>query len=252
LGQILYKLRMIELKEISVSFNENTDNEIRALSNINLVFNEREWTYIIGGNGSGKSTLLRVINKELVPNAGEVVFNDFKPDEVLFIDQNTNKNLVPSMTVYENLIFGLKDLGMRPNFNFYEQKSFRKIILNKLKEFDIGLEKRINEQVRFLSGGEKQIIVACRIMLSNPKVLLMDEFTSSLDQKWAPFILSKLKQHVLKNAITVLAVTHDFAQIKNIGDRIILLKNGRVVADKVEKDVFDFNTQSILHLFYNE
>ena len=70
--------------------------------------------------------------------------------------------------------------------------------------------------------------------------------------KMGTIYLSKLKQHVLKNAITVLAVTHDFAQIQNIGDRIILLKNGRVVADKVEKDVFDFNTQSILHLFYNE
>ena len=81
---------------------------------------------------------MRVINKELVPNAGEVVFNDFKPDEVLFIDQNTNNNL-GSMTVYENLIFGLKDLGMRLT-SIFMNKSFRKIILNKLKEFDIGLE----------------------------------------------------------------------------------------------------------------
>lgn len=244
---------MLELKKVSVSFNKNTENEIKALLNINLKFYEREWTYIIGGNGSGKSTLLRVINKEITPNNGEVVFNGCKPNDVLFIDQNTNNNVVSSMTVYENLIFGLKNLGMKPNLNYYEHKNFRKAVVNKLKEFDIGLERRINEQVKFLSGGEKQIIVACRIMLSNPMVLLMDEFTSALDQRWAPFILDKLKKHVVENNIVALAVTHDFSQIHKIGDRFILLKNGTIVTDNPRKEnIGNFDTHSILKLFYDE
>jgi putative ABC transport system ATP-binding protein len=243
---------MLHLENISIIFNKDTINQVEALKDVTLRFHEREWTYIIGGNGSGKSTLLRAINKEIIPNKGKITFSSCNPSEVLFIDQNTNKNLVLSMTVYENLVFGLRALGMHPNFRFFEQKKFREIISNKLKEFNVGLEKRIDEQVRFLSGGEKQIIVACRIMLSNPKVLLMDEFTSALDQKWAPFILNQLKQYVSENEISVLAVTHDFSQIQNVGDRIILLKNGRVVADKVEEENFNFDTQSILNLFYNE
>lgn len=240
---------MLELKKIHISFNKNTVNEIDALNNINLIFRENEWTYIIGGNGSGKSTLLKVINKDLIPNKGEVIFNSFKPSDVLFVDQTTIKNLVPSMTIYENLIFALKNHGMNPNFRLFENKAFKGIVIDKLKEFNIGLDNRINEQVKFLSGGEQQIIVASRIMLSSPKILLMDEFTSSLDQKWAPFILEKLKTFIKDNNIMVIAVTHNFSQIQNNGDRLIMLKNGRVFADK-NKQHFDFTTQSVLNLFY--
>jgi len=239
---------MLELKNIQISFNKSTVNEIEVLSDINLIF-DNGWSYIIGGNGSGKSTLLKVINKELMPDKGELIFNGYKPDNILFIDQATIKNLVPSMTVYENLIFGLKNLGMIPNFRMFEQKNYKNIISRKLKEFNIGLEKRLNEQIKFLSGGEQQIIVASRIMLSNPKILLMDEFTSSLDQKWSPFILEKLKKHVKENNIMVLAVTHDYSQIQNVGDRLIMLKNGKIFADK-NKGSFDFSTQSVLNLFY--
>ncbi len=240
---------MLELKNINISFNKNTENEIDALSNVNLEFHEHEWSYIIGGNGSGKSTLLKIINKELIPDNGELKFNSYKPSDVLFIDQTTIRNLVPSMTVYENLIFALKSNGMHPNFRLFKNKNYKETVIEKLKEFNIRLEKRINEQVKFLSGGEQQIIVASRIMLSNPRILLMDEFTSSLDQKWAPFILEKLKKYVKENNIMVLAVTHDYSQIHNIGDRLIMLKNGKVFADK-NKDSFDFTTQSVLNLFY--
>lgn len=242
---------MLELKNICVSFNKETTNEVEALKDVNLSFTGNEWTYIIGGNGSGKSTLLRVVNKDIYPDKGEVKFGALQPKDILFIDQSTIKNLIPSMTIYENLIFALKNSGMNPNLRFFEQKKFREIVLNKLKEFNLGLEKRINEQVKFLSGGEQQIIVACRIMLSNPKVLLMDEFTSALDQKWAPFILEKLKRYVTENNIMVLAVTHDFSQIQNIGDRLILLKNGRVITDK-DKGNSDFSTNNVLKLFYEQ
>jgi len=242
---------MLELKDISVSFNKQTINEIEALKEINLLFQKYEWTYIIGGNGSGKSTLLKVVNRDLIPNKGEIKYNNFIPEDILFIDQTTIKNLIPSMTVYENLIFALRNSGMNPNFKFYKQKKYKEIVLNKLEEFNVGIEKRINEQVKFLSGGEQQLIVACRIMLSNPKVLLMDEFTSALDQKWAPFILDKLKTFIVENNIMVLAVTHDYSQINNIGDRLIVLKNGKVIADR-RKDNFDFSTNSVLKLFYEQ
>ena len=239
---------MLELKDISLVFNKNSNSSIEALNDINISFNEREWTYIIGGNGSGKSTLLKVINKELMPDSGEVLYNDCSMDDILLIDQVTSKNLVVTMTVYENLIFGLKKEGMLLNLNFYQQKRYRQRVLEILTCFNLGLENRLNEQVRFLSGGEQQILVAARIMLSNPKILLMDEFTSALDQKWAPFILHKLKTYVVENKIMVIAITHDYNQINNTGDRLLMLKNGKIIADKKNND-FDFSTLSILNLF---
>lgn len=242
---------MLILKNIHVTFNQNTSNAIKVLDGIDLDLKENEWTYIIGGNGSGKSTLLKIINQELTQDMGEVLHIDHTSKDILFVDQVTMKNLVPSMTVYENLIFGLKTEGMRANFKFFSNLRFRIKVISILKEFNVRLEDRLNEQVKFLSGGEQQMVVAARIMLSLPKVLLMDEFTSSLDQKWAPFILEKLRKFTFDHNILVLAVTHDYSQLQNIGTRLILLKNGRVQADK-KKDDFDFSTQSVLNLFYEQ
>ena len=242
---------MLELKNISKTFNKNAENEVKALNDITIAFNPKEWTYIIGGNGSGKSTLLKIINQELAPDKGELFLNDYTKDDLFFVDQTTLKNLVPAMSIYENLIFGLRNEGIFPNLKFYKQKKYKKKIIDVLKDFNLGLENRLDDQVRFLSGGEQQIIVAARILLSKSKILLMDEFTSSLDQKWAPFILQKLKNNVIANNILVIAVTHDFSQIESIGDRVLMLKNGRIIED-VKQNTFDFTTKSILNLFYEK
>ena len=242
---------MIELKNINKTFNKNAENEVKALNEISIAFNPQEWTYIIGGNGSGKSTLLKIINQELAPDKGELFFNEYTKNDLFFVDQTTLKNLVPAMSIYENLIFSLRKEGIFPNLNFYTQKTYKQKIIDILKEFNLGLENRLDEQVRFLSGGEQQIIVAARILLSKSKILLMDEFTSSLDQKWAPFILQKLKNNVIANNIMVIAVTHDFSQIESIGDRVIMLKNGRIIED-VKQNTFNFTTKSILNLFYEK
>lgn len=242
---------MIELKNINKTFNKNAENEVKALNELTIAFNPKEWTYIIGGNGSGKSTLLKIINQELTPEKGELFFNEYTKNDLFFVDQTTLKNLVPAMSIYENLIFGLRNEGIFPNLNFYTQKKYKQKIIDILKDFNLGLENRLDEQVRFLSGGEQQIIVAARILLSKSKILLMDEFTSSLDQKWAPFILQKLKNNVMANNIMVIAVTHDFSQIESIGDRVIMLKNGRIIED-VKQNTFNFTTKSILNLFYEK
>jgi putative tryptophan/tyrosine transport system ATP-binding protein len=242
---------MLELKNISKFFNKDAENEVKALVDITIAFNPKEWTYIIGGNGSGKSTLLKIINQELVPDTGELSLNGCCRNDIFFVDQVILNNLMPSMTIFENLIFGLRDEGIVPNLFFYKQKKYKDKIVKVLKDFDLGLENRLNDQVRFLSGGEQQIVVAARIILSKSKILLMDEFTSSLDQKKAPFILQMLKNSVINNNILVIAVTHDYTQIQGVGDRVVVLKNGRIIEDK-NQNTLDFTTKSILDLFYEK
>ena len=241
----------MELRNINKTFNRNADNEVRALNDISLTFISNEWTYVIGGNGSGKSTLLKIICGELIPDEGTMSYNGFSKNDICFIDQMTLKNLVPSMSIYENLVFGLKNEGILPNFSYYNKKRYLIKIVEVLQDFNLNLENRLSEQVRFLSGGEQQIIVAARILLSRSKILLMDEFTSSLDQKWAPFILQKLKSSLKANNTMIIAVTHDFSQIEGIGDRVIMLKNGMVIEDLTATN-FDFTTKSVLNLFYEK
>ena len=241
----------IEIINIDKTFNKNAENEVKALDNISIDFNTNEWVYIIGGNGSGKSTLLKIIAGELKVDAGNINFNNCSRKDIIFVDQTTSKNLIPVMSIYENLMFGFRNEGLIPNLKIYKQKKYKDRIIKALASFDLGLEKRLEEQVRFLSGGEQQIIVATRILLSNPKVLLMDEFTSALDQKWAPFILKKLKEYSLNNNIITIAVTHDFGQIENIGNRLVMMKNGKIIGDN-KADSINFTTKSILDLFYEK
>jgi putative ABC transport system ATP-binding protein len=239
----------LELKNIKKVFNKNSENEIKALDEISVIFRPGEWVYIIGGNGSGKSTLLKIIANELKTDNGDIYFESCNLNDVCFIEQTTAKNLIPSMSIYENLVFGLKNDGMKFNLSFYKRNKYREKIIQVLSDFNLGFEKRLNEQVRFLSGGEQQIIVASRILLSKPKILLMDEFTSALDQKWSSFILNKLKDYAKNNNIMVIAVTHDYSQIENIGNRLIMMKSGKIVEDK-KYNSFNFNAKSILDLFY--
>ena len=241
----------IELKNINKVFNKNSENGVMALNDVSIGFHIGEWIYIIGGNGSGKSTLLKSMAGELKIDSGEINFNNCTPDDIVFVDQTTSQNLIPSMSIYENLIFGFKNEGITPNLKRYKHNKYKEQIIKVLADFGLGLEKRLAEQVRFLSGGEQQIIVATRILLSNPKIILMDEFTSALDQKWAPYILKKLKEYSIINNTIVVAVTHDFGQIENIGNRLVMMKSGRVIEDKKE-DTFNFTTKSILDLFYEE
>lgn len=252
LDVIFFNIMMnLELNNIIKSFNKNSENEVIALNNVSLDFYSGEWTYIIGGNGSGKSTLLKIIAGELKKDGGNIIFNGCSNKDLIFVDQTTSKNLIQPMSIYENLIFGLKNEGMVPNLSFYMRKKAKEKIKKILSEFGLGLENRLNEQIRFLSGGEQQIIVATRILLSEPKILLMDEFTSALDQKWAPFILNKIKKYSIENNQIVIAITHDFSQIENIGDRLIMLKDGKISVDRREK-THHFTTQFILNLFYEK
>ena len=240
---------MIELKNIVVTFNENAVNPVQVFRDVSLTLPENEWVFVIGGNGSGKSTLLKVINKDVIPQKGELVLNNISVKDILLIDQTTSKNIVPSMTIYENLIFAFIKDGRIPSLKPYYSIGYKDRIIKILSLFNLGLENRLNEQVRFLSGGEQQIIVASRIMLSNPKVLLMDEFTSALDQKWAPYILGKLKSYAFANNITVIAVTHDYNQIEDIADRVIFLKDG-IVGKDINKSEKKLTRDYILSIFY--
>ena len=242
---------MIKLSDISITFNKTSNYPIEVLKNVSLTFLENEWTFIIGGNGSGKTTLLKIINQTYIPDEGEIVFTNISLNDILYIEQATFKNIVPSMTIYENLVFGLKNEGMLPNLDSYHKKVYKEKIINVLRVFELGLEKRLNEQIRFLSGGEQQIIVASRIMLSNPKVLLMDEFTSALDQKWAPFILRKLREFTRDNNIIVIAITHDYSQIDNIADRVILLKR-KIIGKDITTKEHNFTRDYILSIFYEK
>jgi putative tryptophan/tyrosine transport system ATP-binding protein len=234
-------------------------NRCTVLSSININLNDNHWSYIVGGNGSGKTTLLKIIMGEIKPDSGKLFFDEEditktdsyrRANKFQYIEQETKNNLINSMTVYENLIFGINNgNSIFPNFKLYKKEVIKENIIKILSAFSLDLELRLNEQVRFLSGGERQSIVAAKIMLNKPKVLLLDEFTSSLDQKTAPMTLRLLKSYTSENNIAVIIVTHDYSYIEETGDRVILLDNGIIKGD-YSKDKYRLTEQFILSKFH--
>lgn len=235
------KESLIELKKISKSFYKGSGYETRALDAVDLFFEKGKWTYIIGGNGSGKSTLLKIISGQIRPDEGKIFFqsgNITQSGDVerfrwfCHVDQHIYNNLIGSMTISENIVLSPgDDASPFPAFKGYSNDACREKIFGGLKEFGLGLENKMDMQVRFLSGGEQQAVVAAKLIFLNPRVMLIDEFTSALDQKLAPVILGILKKNSKLSGNTAIIVTHDFAHIGATGERVIVLDKGRVKGD---------------------
>ena len=156
---------------------------------MDLFFEKGKWTYIIGGNGSGKSTLLKIISGQIRPDEGKIFFqsgNITQSGDVerfrwfCHVDQHIYNNLIGSMTISENIVLSPgDDASPFPAFKGYRNDACREKIFGGLKEFGLGLENKMDMQVRFLSGGEQQAVVAAKLIFLNPRVMLIDEFTSA-------------------------------------------------------------------------
>lgn len=246
---------LLTITSISKKFHANSMHEILVLNNINFCVHEEEQVYIVGANGCGKSTLLRIIAQELSPDKGEVIFSGCSYKEIAFIEQNVNANIVSDMTIYENLLAsGILAYATPWNFSNCYNKQYEKIFFDILSPFGLGLEKRLHDKVSLLSGGQQQVIVAAQILLRKPKVILLDEFTSALDKKTGPLILTALEKLKNENKSAIIAVTHDFHLIESHHQnaRVIVMANGtikddfserhdgkQITADFIFKDIYD-------------
>lgn len=195
----------------------------QILENINLQVNEGDFITIMGASGSGKSTLLKLIGLQIDFTSGSIQFQgkniyDYDPmdyrKKVSYFFQNA---VLFGKTVRDNLAFPSE---IR-NDSFDEDRAIRG-----LKEMQLPndyLDKRIND----LSGGEKQRIALIRNMMYPPKVLLMDEVTSSLDQENRQNILSYVKGLNEENKTTILWVTHNEDEI-DASNRLIKIVDGKL------------------------
>jgi len=218
----------IRLDGVSKRYFPNTNHEVVALDNISLDIYDGEWLYILGGNGCGKTSLLSVISKQCTPDDGAVTRRDNGRSASHFIESRYHHDLIPSMTIYENLMLVNSDGNVIPRLRNYHSTSHRIRFSETLHKFGLGLERRLDDQVIGLSGGQQQAVVAAKVLLSSASILLLDEFTSALDKRTAPVILQILREHCKKSGITVIAVTHDYYWIDDTADRVVLMESGMI------------------------
>ena len=221
---------IIETRDVTRVYQMGT-NEVVALDRVTMSAHEGEFVAIQGTSGSGKSTLLNLLGGLDHPTNGDVLFDSeplsprtkkqmarYRRFSVGMIFQNFN--LIPTMTAVENVHLALAFGGVRG----VDRRNRASELLER-----VGLSDRIEHRPSELSGGEQQRVAIARALANRPRVLLADEPTGNLDSTRARELLALLREMVASDRLTVLLVTHDRELAGSFADRIITMKDGRIV-----------------------
>jgi len=230
---------MIKLQDISLTFNKATPLEKKALRQINLVIQAGDFVTLIGNNGAGKSTLLNLLAGELTADTGQILFDDQDVSKqsleqraklISRVFQDPRHGVCEDFTIEENLALAMKR-GKRRGFSLAITVQRKKYFKSLLAETGIGLEDRLTERVTHLSGGQRQALSLLMATLMPSQLLLLDEHTAALDPKMEKIILRLTQQLIQKHQLTTVMITHSMQQALELGNRTVILQQGKVLAD---------------------
>lgn len=241
---------MIKLENIGITFNAGTPDENNALKNINLEINQDDFITVIGSNGAGKSTLYNLIAGTLTPTKGHIyldqsfarkqagengmadITHDPEYKRAAYIGrifQNPLLGTAGKMSLEDNMIIcsqkGWK--GLRISLNKKKREEFRE----QLKQLDMGLENRLNDNVDQFSGGQRQALTLLMAVLSKPAILLLDEHTAALDPTNAAIVMELTRKFAKEYNLTVMMVTHNMQQALDYGNRLLMMDGGEIILD---------------------
>ena len=248
---------MLEIKNITKTFNKGTVNEKTALRGVNLTLNDGDFVTVIGGNGAGKSTLLNAIAGVWPVDSGAIVIDgkdvtrlpEYKRAAFLGrVFQDPMNGTAATMGIEENLALDLRRGRMRslkPGIKNEE----RKLYVDMLKRLGLGLEDRLTSKVGLLSGGQRQALTLLMSTLQRPKLLLLDEHTAALDPKTAKKVLDLTAEMVEEQKLTTLMITHNMRDAIHMGNRLIMMHEGNVIYDVAGEEKKNLTVDDLLHKF---
>ena len=248
---------MLEIKNISKTFNAGTINEKKALRDLTLTLNDGDFVTVIGGNGAGKSTLLNAICGTWQVDCGEIVIDgkdvthtpEHKSAKYLGrVFQDPMMGTAADMEIQENLALA-KRRGKRRGLGWGISKSEREEYRELLSTLGLGLEDRMTSKVGLLSGGQRQAVTLLMAAMAEPKLLLLDEHTAALDPKTAEKVLEITEDIVNKNKLTTLMITHNVRDAIKHGNRLIMMHEGRVIVDVCGEEKKNLTVEQLLNLF---
>lgn len=219
-----------------VKIYKTSEIEVVALQGLDLEIKKGELMAIVGNSGSGKSTLLNMLGGLDKPSAGSLYvdgknllkftdkdYMDYKRNTVGFVWQNNARNLIPYLTAVQNVEMPMLLKGTKARRQRAEE------LLDK-----VGLSHRKNSKLDQMSGGEQQRVAIAIALANNPKLLLADEPTGSVDTKTSKQILEIFKELNRKEGLTIVIVTHDVKLAKDI-DRVVAIRDGRTSSEIIRK-----------------
>lgn len=248
---------MIEITGLNKVFNPGSPDEVHALRDINLYIGEHEFVTVIGTNGSGKSTLLSAIAGNIMPDSGTIRINgrdvtrqpDFKRAKFIArVFQNPFLGTAPEMTIAENLLMAW--FRGRKRYPVISLKGKLKAIFREqLDLLDMQLSERLNNIIGTLSGGQRQAVTLLMAVMQAPGVLLLDEHTAALDPKTGSQVLRLTRKFIETDRLTTLMVTHSMKQALEMGSRIIMMHNGRIIEDMGPDEKRSLTIEILLNKF---
>ena len=230
---------MLDIKNISKTFNPGTVNEKRALTDLSLHLKPGDFATIVGSNGAGKSTLFNAIAGCFYADTGSISLAGrditFTPEHqrsrvIGRLFQDPLRGTAPHMSIEENLALAYLRAAHGNPFSRITAKD-RELFRAQLAQLDMGLEDRMKQPVGLLSGGQRQALTLMMATINPPMLLLLDEHTAALDPGAAEKILSLTTSIVEENGLTCLMVTHNMQSALELGSRTIMMDAGRVVMD---------------------
>lgn len=248
---------MLTINKVYKTFNPGTINEKRALDGMDLELKPMDFVTIIGGNGAGKSTILNMIAGVYPIDSGSIVLDEIdisiKPEyeRAKFLGrvfQDPMRGTAADMEIQENLALAYRRNKKR-GLSWGITKAEKQKYVEALKTLDLGLESRLTSKVGLLSGGQRQALTLLMATLQKPKLLLLDEHTAALDPKTASKVLELTEHIITNNNLTALMVTHNMKDAIRLGNRLIMMHEGRIIYDVSGEEKKNLHVKDLLEKF---
>lgn len=230
---------MLTISNVSKTFNKGTINEKKALSCINLNLAEGDFCTVIGGNGAGKSTMLNMIAGVYPIDCGKIMIDGVnisrQPEHrrakyIGRVFQDPMMGTAAGLQIDENLALAFRR-GRTRGLGWGIKNIEREYYQDSLAKLGLGLQTRMSSKVGLLSGGQRQALTLLMATLERPKLLLLDEHTAALDPKTAKKVLELTGEIVQEQNLTALMVTHNMKDAIQLGNRLVMMHEGRIIYD---------------------
>ena len=238
---------MLQIKEISKTFNPGTVNEKKALRSLSLTLADGDFVTVIGGNGAGKSTLIKLLTGAYKPDEGEMLL-DGQPLKVNGPKDAMNMgltaiyqelNVIPKLTVWENIFLGRELRNKKGLLDIPQMKERAKELLQQLRQ-----NIDVDEKVENLGMGHQQMVEICKALVLESRLIIMDEPTSSLSAGETEELLRTARE-LRDRGMAIVFISHHMDEIFRICDRLTVLRDGCVIQSMLAKDT---NTENLIKL----
>ena len=235
---------MLNLQNISVTFNPDTPNEVKALNKLSLDVDAGEFITVIGANGAGKSTLFNIIAGTTAVDEGQILLNqedvtnwpEYQRSRTIGrVFQNPALGTCPGLSIRENLSLAAMR-GKAPGLAHGVKQKNHDWFYELARSVDLGLETRLDTDVSLLSGGQRQAVTLIMATMMKPSILLLDEHTAALDPNAASQVIGLTVQLAEKHRLTVIMITHSMQQAVQVGNRVLMMDRGQILFDIFGKE----------------